>query len=122
MSLPPLPARSRTQLIQLGLFGDCTEAAEMHVVSAHTRLLHDGTEVFVAEHTRWNRGRTHRVPKPRTRKKDPIGSDQPSLFCWQKEQLDRTLPSEATDGHWGDEVEVFPGAVQLPLWRRPDED
>lgn len=48
---------------QLGLFGERDKPLPMHVVSAHTRLLADGSEVFVGEHLRWNRGRqeTHRV-------------------------------------------------------------
>ena len=35
---------------------------ETHLVAAHTRILHDGTSTFVAEHLRWNRGRN---PRPR---------------------------------------------------------
>ena len=31
---------------------------ETHLVAAHTRILADGTSTFVAEHLRWNRGRS----------------------------------------------------------------
>ena len=44
--------------IQLGLFGAPSTFVGYHVVAAHTRVLGDGTEVFVGEHLRWNRGRT----------------------------------------------------------------
>ena len=43
---------------QLGIFGQDEPPPEMHVVAAHTRLRADGTEVYVAEHLRWNRGKT----------------------------------------------------------------
>jgi hypothetical protein len=46
------------------MFGLAPELA-VHRVQAHSRVLADGTSVFVAEHLRWNRGRTHRVPRPR---------------------------------------------------------
>ena len=39
---------------QLGMFG-VTDQRDTQVVSAHTRILADGTEVEVAEHVRWNR-------------------------------------------------------------------
>lgn len=63
--------------VQLGLFGGCAEVAEMHVVSAHSRTLADGSEVFVSEHLRWSRGalpgrRVVRRPEPRL--------DHPDLF------------------------------------------
>ncbi len=87
--------------IQLGLFG-CGEVAGTHVVSAHTRVLPDGTQVFVSEHLRWDRGRS--APAPRdSRRKGPRNDDHPSLFA------PRLGPEM-------DEVELFPGAYQLPLW------
>lgn len=42
--------------VQLGLFGPA-QIVDVHVVSAHTRLRADGSEVFVSEHLRWSRGR-----------------------------------------------------------------
>jgi hypothetical protein len=45
-----------TVSVQLGLFGGGSTLPEFHVVSAHTRTLADGSEVFVGEHLRWNRG------------------------------------------------------------------
>ena len=44
--------------VQLGMFAGYEPVPEMHVVAAHTRLLSDGSEVFVSEHLRWNRGKT----------------------------------------------------------------
>ena len=116
MSLPPSPALPRTPLLQLGLFGECAVLTGFHVVSAHTRVLASGREVFVSEHTRWNRGRTHRIPSPRTTTSVP--PNQPGLFDHLPQSLDTPLPSGTTETHWGDEIEVFPGAVQLPLWRK----
>lgn len=62
MKVPPPsllrgPTMTTPVPVQLGLFGGCAEIADMHVVSAHTRNLADGSEVFVGEHFRWNRGR-----------------------------------------------------------------
>lgn len=66
--------------VQLGLFAGCAEVAEMHVVSAHTRELSDGTSVFVGEHLRWNRGRqAPRTAPPALRPTPPL-PDQPGLF------------------------------------------
>ncbi len=89
--------------IQLGLFGKAT-VADHHVVSAHTRVLADGTEVFVGEHLRWNRPRRPRGPR-RPRPAPATDPRQGDLFA-------PALPWEL------DEVEVWPGAWQLPLWRR----
>lgn len=52
--------------VQMGLFGGDNALVGLHLVSAHTRLLADGSEVFVGEHLRWNRGRTgvRRGPRP----------------------------------------------------------
>ena len=77
--------------IQLGLFGPA-EVVGMHVVSAHSRTLDDGSEVFVGEHVRWNRGRQHRpTPPPPERRATP--------------------PTE--------DVEEIPDAGQLRLWSGP---
>lgn len=43
--------------VQFGLFGGANEIVGVHTVSAHTRVLEDGSEVVVPEHVRWNRGR-----------------------------------------------------------------
>jgi hypothetical protein len=61
------------------LFGVPDDDEPMHTVAAHTRVLHDGTEVFVAEHVRWNRGRQAYRPR---RKKAPLPptEDQLDLF------------------------------------------
>lgn len=70
---------SRPVEVQLGIFGGTNEIAAMHTVAAHTRVLHDGSEVFVGEHLRWNRGR--QAPRPRAARAprpDPTGL--PSLF------------------------------------------
>lgn len=67
--------------LQPGLFG-ATSLPGTHVVAAHSRMLADGTTTFVAEHLRWNRGRTQRTRLPRvparpTPVEDP---DQLGLF------------------------------------------
>ncbi len=63
---------------QLGLFGEDDVFGDMHLVSAHTRQLEDGSEVFVGEHMRWNRGQQPaRAPAPRSR---PVIIGQPGLF------------------------------------------
>ncbi len=66
--------------VQLGLFGGENELVGLHVVSAHTRVRADGSEVFVGEHLRWNRGRS----EPRGRPGQDGGADvdeaQGSLF------------------------------------------
>ncbi|MEZ4320503.1 MAG: hypothetical protein R3F61_23685 [Myxococcota bacterium] len=87
--------------VQLGLFGGTSTIDGMHVVAAHTRVRADGTEVFVAEHLRWNRGRQAR-PMPMFPKAPPRSDQQPLLFGPQS--------------HCLEEVEVWPGAWQLPLW------
>ncbi|MEQ1502914.1 MAG: hypothetical protein ABMB14_11825 [Myxococcota bacterium] len=46
--------------VQLSMFGGENVLVGLHVVSAHTRLRSDGTEVFVGEHLRWNRGQAGR--------------------------------------------------------------
>lgn len=69
---------SRPIFIQLGLFGGENAIAGMHVVKAHTRVQADGSEVFVGEHVRWNRGRTQQIPKVRANREVP--ERHPSLF------------------------------------------
>ena len=65
--------------IQLGLFAGCAEVADTHVVSAHTRQLADGTEVFVGEHLRWNGGR--QLPRMQGTARGPAPvPEQPGLF------------------------------------------
>ena len=75
-----LPPRSPTMdtpvPIQPSLFGGPSEILGLHVVAAHTRILEDGTEVTVAEHVRWNRGK--RAPSKRPRRQ--ASSRQASLF------------------------------------------
>lgn len=64
--------------VQVGLFGGEGELVGMHVVAAHTRVLEDGSEVFVGEHLRWNRGRLPRkltAPRP-----SAPAEGQPGLF------------------------------------------
>lgn len=108
---------ARPVYVQLGLFGGCAEIAGMHVVSAHTRTLPDGSEVFVGEHVRWNRGRQPR-PLPSVRRA-PTPDDHPCLFdllhleppqppSRQPPSPQPTLPVV--------EIEIFPGAWQLPLF------
>ena len=48
--------------VQIGLFGGEGQLVGCHVVTAHFRVADDGTEVFVGEHLRANRGRTERAP------------------------------------------------------------
>jgi hypothetical protein len=48
--------------VQIGLFGGEGNLVDCHVVSAHFRVRDDGTEIFVGEHLRTNRGRTARGP------------------------------------------------------------
>ena len=64
--------------IQFGLFGGSNEIAGLHVVSAHTRILEDGSEVHVPEHVRWNRGRKAKNTGRRARKRSD--TKQASLF------------------------------------------
>lgn len=86
---------SQPILIQLGLFGGCTEIADMHTVAAHTRTLADGSEVFVGEHLRWNRGRQPERPSaPRPAPKVP--EDHPSLFDWTPPDPDEA-PSDPAE-------------------------
>jgi hypothetical protein len=67
--------------VQLGLFGVDNTLAAFHVVSAHTRVQADGSEVFVGEHLRWNRGRTgERAGLPRSPAPEADDPAQPSLF------------------------------------------
>lgn len=78
----PRPVTGSAPHIQLGLFAGCAEVAGMHVVSAHTRLLADGTSVFVGEHLRWNAGR-HPVPASPSGSSHRVATalpDQPGLF------------------------------------------
>lgn len=51
---------------------------DAHVVSAHTRVLHDGSETFVGEHWRWNRGETTRTRAKR--RPPPPDPSQLGLF------------------------------------------
>ena len=75
--------------VQLGLFAGCAEVADMHTVSAHTRLMSDGSEVFVGEHLRWNGGRrAHRAARfVRRAFLSPPSPDQPGLFDEPEAQL-----------------------------------
>ena len=65
--------------LQMGLFGVTNDILGLHVVQAHTRLLEDGSEVFVAEHVRWNRGKKNRARARRSRASAPAPG-QASLF------------------------------------------
>ena len=94
--------------VQLGLFGECSGTiAATHVVSAHTRILSDGTEVHVAEHLRWNRGQQAVPRMPRPAPRPPACAAQIQLF--PPEPAPRTSPVMEPE-------EVLPGAWQLPLW------
>lgn len=68
---------------QLGLFSDLHAPRGHHLVTAHTRVRADGTEVFVAEHVRWNRGRrppgapAPRRPPPTDARQLPLLLDDP---------------------------------------------
>jgi hypothetical protein len=64
--------------VQMGLFGGDSEIAGFHVVTAHTRVLADGSEVFVGEHLRWNRGRTPERTSPEGGADESV--DQLALF------------------------------------------
>jgi len=44
--------------VQMALFEGENVLVGLHVVASHTRVLSDGTQVFVGEHLRWDRGRT----------------------------------------------------------------
>lgn len=67
--------------VQLGLFAGFAEVAGVHTVSAHVRTLADGTEVFVGEHLRFDRGRqAPRPPEPPGPRPAPPPPDQPGLF------------------------------------------
>ncbi len=100
--------------IQLGLFGGFSEIAGTHVVSAHTRALSDGTEVFVGEHLRWNRGRSQGHTTGRRRSSCTPPDAEPSLFDALRPPS--TPPPVPAPSHHMEEVELYPGAVQLPLW------
>ena len=65
--------------VQPDLFGGPSELEDFHVVTAHTRQLADGTEVFVGEHLRWNRG-TGRAPRPHGAPGPAPETDQIALF------------------------------------------
>jgi hypothetical protein len=65
--------------VQLGFFGSDDVALDMHVVGAHVRYLADGTEVFVGEHLRWNRGQQDPRPQPR-KPRFTAATDQLGLF------------------------------------------
>jgi hypothetical protein len=64
--------------VQMGLFGGFNQLAGLHVVDAHTRVLADGTQVYVSEHLRWNRGR--QGPRSTTASDPEPSDDQLSLF------------------------------------------
>ena len=108
---------TRPVIVQMGLFGGCNELAEMHEVAAHTRVLSDGSEVFVGSHLRWNRGRQPpRAPRP-------CGVEAPlpgQLGLFLGERPAEEGPPGAQHAHGGSEVapEVrYRGtAEQLPLW------
>lgn len=61
------------------LFGKMHPDRPFHVVAAHVRVQVDGTEVFVAEHLRWSRGRRRRPPPPAPREVE-VGEGQFPLF------------------------------------------
>lgn len=61
------------------LFGGQTPGRLTHVVAAHHRVLADGTEVFVGEHLRWNRGRRRLPAKPAPREVE-VAEGQIPLF------------------------------------------
>ena len=66
---------------QLGLFHDAPEPDDTHVVSAHSRILANGTEVHVGEHLRWNRGKQGPRMRTRTRRApSPVPQEQLGLF------------------------------------------
>ena len=54
-------------------------ASGYHVVSAHSRVLADGSEVFVGEHLRWNRGRKSQPSAPAPRRME-VPAEQLGLF------------------------------------------
>ncbi len=66
--------------IQMGLFGGFNAVADMHTVAAHTRIQADGSEVFVGEHIRWNRGRTTRHPSAPRPRNESVPEGQLSLW------------------------------------------
>lgn len=74
--------------LQLGLFGgEATVSDGTHVVHAHLRNLPAGGTAFVAEHVRWNRGRTPTAPEPpapRARPVAPDEADSPQLGLWTR--------------------------------------
>lgn len=98
---------------QLGLFAGCDETPGVHTVAAHTRILHDGTEVFVAEHLRRNRPRRPRSLPPL---KGPPPTDHPTLFDLPFRPAPTARPAWVME-----EIEVLPGAFQLPLWATVSE-
>ncbi|MEO0603668.1 MAG: hypothetical protein AAF211_19680 [Myxococcota bacterium] len=99
-AIPLEPFVSSPTSSQLGIFG-ATSHRDAHVVSAHTRVRANGTVVHVGEHMRWNG------------KKGPRRIPEPSVEAALDAQADLFL----TPFHL-DEIEQFPGAWQLPLWRR----
>ena len=64
--------------VQMALFGGENVLVGLHTVSAHTRVRADGSEVFVGEHLRWNRG-TH-APHGRRAPAPPPDDAQVPLF------------------------------------------
>lgn len=96
---------SRPVQVQLGMFGQPATVVDHHLVSAHFRTLSDGSEVFVAEHLRWNRPR--RVRPPRAPRPAP---------CAPNAQGDLFANRAPRDAHRMEPVELWPGAWQLPLW------
>lgn len=51
--------------IQVDLFGGPSHIPGFHVVTAHSRVRADGSEEFVGEHLRTNRGRSAKPTGPR---------------------------------------------------------
>lgn len=99
--------------IQLGLYGGCTELVDFHVVEAHTRVLADGSSVFVSEHLRWNRGRQGpRLALPRS--PEP-GVEHPSLFGAPTPPEPETAPP-AAQAVSDEEERAAARAGQLSLW------
>ena len=74
----------------------------MHVVSAHVRVLADGTTSFVAEHVRWNRRVTMVAPSAAV-----VG--QGDLFA-------NPLPVLIRASEGVSRSRTMRGPRQLPLW------
>lgn len=102
---------SQSLAIQMGLFEADNQILGLHTVAAHTRVLEDGTEVFVGEHVRWNRPRKPRAPRASRRKSAPP-PNQPSLF-----DAPPPPPSEPTPPRRRPMPPMWRKATQLSMWR-----